>query len=333
MKKNNIEVLETLPKEDTKKFPLCKCKCHCGNIFKTRYPKDVESCGCNRSKHNVGKRFNKLIIIKKVGNNISGSIIWGCLCDCGNIVQRTSSNLNNKSNCGCVRLSIRNLIGKRFGKLIVIKKTNKRKNGYFLWECKCDCGQIIERISSELKKGRQDCGNHIRNGAKDYSGQKFNKITVISPSNETCRGETIWNCVCECGTKLKSLVYRLTHNYKYSCGCSNRVKRGKNHHCYNKNLTDEQRLYRKYNPGSFRTPVFERDNYTCIVCDEQKMKLNTHHLNNYHWCEEGRLDPKNGVTLCEKCHKEFHKKYGRINNNLFQFIEFMENWYDSSIEI
>lgn len=32
------------------------------------------------------------------------------------------------------------LTGKRFGKLVVIRKIGLDKHKYVLWECKCDCG-------------------------------------------------------------------------------------------------------------------------------------------------------------------------------------------------
>ena len=33
----------------------------------------------------------------------------------------------------------------------------------------------------------------------------------------------------------------------------------------------------------------------------------------------------NGVTLCEDCHKEFHKIYGYGNNTEKQYEEFINN--------
>lgn len=34
-----------------------------------------------------------------------------------------------------------NLIGKRFGRLVVIEQIGKNKHGHILWLCRCDCGQ------------------------------------------------------------------------------------------------------------------------------------------------------------------------------------------------
>lgn len=53
----------------------------------------------------------------------------------------------------------RNLIvneGTRFGKLVVLKLTDKRnKSGNRIYELKCDCGNICEKTSSMLKKKKE----------------------------------------------------------------------------------------------------------------------------------------------------------------------------------
>ena len=37
------------------------------------------------------------------------------------------------------------------------------------------------------------------------------------------------------------------------------------------------------------------------------------------------MDIKNGICLCETCHKEFHRKYGTMNNTRLQFYEHLNN--------
>lgn len=52
-----------------------------------------------------------------------------------------------------------NITGKRFGKLVAIKTIGKNKNGGYLWQCKCDCGNEIIANVGNLKNGHtKSCG-------------------------------------------------------------------------------------------------------------------------------------------------------------------------------
>lgn len=53
-----------------------------------------------------------------------------------------------------------NLIGRRFGRLVVCKEAGKTKNGIYKWLCKCDCGgSATIPVSSLLRsKGTKSCG-------------------------------------------------------------------------------------------------------------------------------------------------------------------------------
>ena len=52
-----------------------------------------------------------------------------------------------------------NITGKRFGKLVAIKTIGKNKNGVYLWQCKCDCGNEITASVGNLNNGHtKSCG-------------------------------------------------------------------------------------------------------------------------------------------------------------------------------
>lgn len=54
---------------------------------------------------------------------------------------------------------IKNIIGNRYGKLIVIEKTEERKNNKVVWKCRCDCGNITYSVKSQLDSGyKKSCG-------------------------------------------------------------------------------------------------------------------------------------------------------------------------------
>lgn len=104
--------------------------------------------------------------------------------------------------------------------------------------------------------------------------------------------------------------------------------KGELHPNWNSNITDEEReSKRKFNGyDEWRKEVFERDNYTCQCCgDNRGGNLIGHHKDGYDWCVERRIDVTNGVTLCENCHKKFHSIYGYGGNTEQQFEEFMNN--------
>lgn len=99
------------------------------------------------------------------------------------------------------------------------------------------------------------------------------------------------------------------------------------HHNWNPNRTHEQRVAERktYEVSVWRKEVFERDNYTCKCCGYDKGNiLVAHHMYSYHEYEKLRTEVSNGVTLCDKCHKEFHSKYGYGNNTKEQFEEFIK---------
>lgn len=108
----------------------------------------------------VGNRYGKLLVVKDAGKKWGG-VLWECKCDCGNVVYVTGENLRHRgvTNCGCSRNYYKKTeIGKKYGKLLVIRDVG-RKRGEILWECKCDCGNIVNVIGSNLRKGStRSCG-------------------------------------------------------------------------------------------------------------------------------------------------------------------------------
>jgi len=51
------------------------------------------------------------------------------------------------------------LTGQRFGRLIAIEATRKRKRRNIIWKCECDCGNIVEVMARNLKAGlSRSCG-------------------------------------------------------------------------------------------------------------------------------------------------------------------------------
>jgi 5-methylcytosine-specific restriction endonuclease McrA len=122
-----------------------------------------------------------------------------------------------------------NLIGQRFGRLLVIKKLpsiflNNRYFGY--WECLCDCGNIKNAITANLNFGGvASCGCIITDGETSIApGTKFDRLTTISYKKSK------WTCLCDCGNTIMIKSCALTSGNTKSCGCLNRESLTKKAH-------------------------------------------------------------------------------------------------------
>ena len=62
------------------------------------------------------------------------------------------------------RGKIKDLTGKRFGRLTVLEKTDKRTNDrHVIWKCQCDCGKIAFVSSHSLADGKTvSCGCFLK---------------------------------------------------------------------------------------------------------------------------------------------------------------------------
>lgn len=124
-----------------------------------------------------------------------------------------------------------NLLNQTFGKLKVIEETDKRKNKSVVWKCQCECGNIIEASTKELRSDGiiqcPNCGNN-RNPNKqlldNIIGSKFNHLTVLSETDQRRSGKIIYQCECDCLEHNIVYVSRtdLINGHTKSCGCIKR---------------------------------------------------------------------------------------------------------------
>ncbi len=141
----------------------------------------------------VGRRFGKLTVIKELGG---GRIL--CRCDCGKEKEFNKSNVKRglTKSCGsCIRRHtrrdlIKDIVGRRFGKLVVLKEL-----GYRRVLCRCDCGTIKEINKSHLLSGDiVSCGCEHKMSAikarasKLYKGTDINKISTATATSRSSTG-------------------------------------------------------------------------------------------------------------------------------------------------
>lgn len=103
----------------------------------------------------IGQRFGRLTVLEKTNQRKHGYIVWKCQCDCGNIHYAYTYLLTRGGckSCGCLHQDTimkqtaerhKDLIGQRFGLLVVLEKdfTKRASNGGYMMKCQCDCGNI-----------------------------------------------------------------------------------------------------------------------------------------------------------------------------------------------
>lgn len=124
--------------------------------------------------HLEGQKINQLSVIEPTPfRNASGSIKWLCKCDCGNYAKISSDRLKDglAKSCGCLskealtlgRYSKTDLTNQRFGSLITLSRCENKEymSGLSVtqWLCKCDCGNEIKVVTSNLTTNNtQSCG-------------------------------------------------------------------------------------------------------------------------------------------------------------------------------
>lgn len=109
----------------------------------------------------IGKKYGKLTITSYFGQKKSGTPIFCVTCECGNTYLKVGLDMlesGKTKDCGCSKRNI-DLIGKKFGRLLVVEKTNKRINRSVVWKCLCDCGNYFFASSKCLNDNNvKSCG-------------------------------------------------------------------------------------------------------------------------------------------------------------------------------
>ncbi|MBP3637695.1 MAG: hypothetical protein J6K13_09095 [Clostridia bacterium] len=188
------------------------------------------------------------------------------------------------------------------------RECKQKARGYKI-EVKCDyCDKIFSKNRSAKTK-------------TNYCSKECHDKSLIKKINFNCD---------YCNKESSMIPYRFNKSEKHFCSeqCRNNYFCGENHKNYNPNLTDDDRIigrnYQEYN--DFIKNVLERDNYTCRITGQIGGDLQVHHLNGYNWYIEGRTDMNNAITLTKQVHNLFHSIYGKGNNTLEQFEEFLKNY-------
>jgi len=91
------------------------------------------------------------------------------------------------------------------------------------------------------------------------------------------------------------------------------IAKKKYYEMYPEKLTDRKKFQELVSPI-----IFNRDNYTCCLCNTNSGPLNAHHISSWAKDIENRFNEQNIITLCKDCHCKAHNngKYKTINEDI-----------------
>ena len=173
-----LTAISRLPSKEHRYY-LWDCLCECGGRAQVSTKKlvrgTVTDCGCipkttaangTIAEDITGQRFGKLTAISRAAS-VGGKTQWLCACDCGGTRLASTSMLKSGHtwHCGCEAgrpryKTMLDLEGERFGRLVAMRRTEKRDSkGSVIWECICDCGNMVEVSADGLVHGNYvSCG-------------------------------------------------------------------------------------------------------------------------------------------------------------------------------
>lgn len=113
-----------------------------------------------------GQTFGRLTVQMRVAADAKGAH-WRCRCECGveGVYPANRLRMDKVKSCGCLRTEklverrLDDLIGRRFGRLVVKSRAESSARGDARWNTTCDCGKDGIAWGSALKKGlKASCG-------------------------------------------------------------------------------------------------------------------------------------------------------------------------------
>lgn len=300
-----------------------KLQCKCGEIFYRTFKKvklgrfNCEKCKLKKSHDKYAFSLDqvKKMISEKNCEYISGEYINNTSklkirCSCGNIFVKDLNHFNRGQN-RCTKC------GKELSRKAKFKydldKCRKilSRRGYELLEdkyidcetplkCKCPKGHIVNIKISHFK-------NH-QSGCKQCA-------------NERLKGENHYNYK---GGESEVIDYLRKHIHKWKVDVMIKYK----NKCF---LTDSKKDCVIHHIKSFNTILKESLN-ELNLCLHRKIKdYSTDDFKNLENLVIFKHTVENGVLLQRKVHNKFHSLYGKGNNTLEQFIDFINKYYPQRI--
>lgn len=214
------------------------------------------------------------------------------------------------------------LSGKTIGKLFVESDTGRRVGSFVVYQCRCSCGSVVERISSQLGRNPKmwscGCDGSWSPGRRlNISGVRFGRLLAIKHVDN---GD--WFCRCDCGAEVVTRIRNLRYGTTKSCGCLASERRAEalrrtatthgksNTPEYKRHISKARRARESGAAGSHTTEewrtVYDAWNGVCAGC---KVWLPFSNMQKDHivpLCRGGTDNKENLQPLCKSCNSSKH---------------------------
>lgn len=206
---DELIVVEMLYNYQNKHRTYCKCLGIDGNEYIVRQDALISgvthtihgACSGGKKHDITGQRFGRLIAVEPTNERASnGGVRWKCRCDCGNYIYPTMNNLKrgHTTSCGCAKDDFIesckiDVIGQRFGKLIIVEEISIDNKHKRMVLCRCDCGNTHICSVSDLTTGHtMSCGCLNKSKGEMFIEDllKENNVNYVSQKRfEKCRNK------------------------------------------------------------------------------------------------------------------------------------------------
>ena len=156
-----------------------------------------------------------------------------------------------------------------------------------------EVSEETKRKISMAKLGKKASEEHRKNISRTLTGRK---LTEEHKRNISKNSPKFW-----LGKELTAIAKEKLSRVR--AGRPRPLQSGKNSHFWKGGITPiNEAIRRSLKYRLWRKSVFERDNYTCVLCGQIGGELNADHIKPFAYYPELRFELSNGRTLCKPCH-------------------------------
>lgn len=201
----------------------------------------------------IGKKFGKWSVLSLSDKkDVSNNRYYNCRCECGNtgVVAGYKLRSGRSKSCGCNRTL--DMTGKKIGNLTFIKPVGIEQ-GRYIWECQCDCGNIIRKTISDAKNIKS-CGCVQKKSAQKSIKENSKRLTRVdntclnSLTQKTSKNNTSGIKGVSWNSKRKKWIAQITF-------------KGKNYGLGSYSTKEEAIRARKEAEEKLFKPILEKYNY------------------------------------------------------------------------